>query len=137
MGVYKMSDLNTQYEYTKEIEGLASNIVTEAIQTVEENNGSEFDGFDDTKEAAMDLIHDTYLHETIDGHQWVIYCGYNLDVLKYSDNPDYMIDNLGGESEILASQGLSGLHTALAFWAMYADVQDALESAFTEYENSL
>jgi hypothetical protein len=122
-----MNDLNTQFDYTKEIEGLASNLVAEAMQTVESDNNGELDSFEDAKEAADELINDSLLHETIDGHQWVIYCGYNLDVLKYSDNPDYMIDNLGGESEILASQGLSGLHTALA----------ALESAFTEYEDSL
>ena len=120
-----MSDLNCEFDYTKQIEAIARDLVKEAMEQS-----------DNDRDDAEELINDSLLHETIDGHQWVIYCSYNLSVLQYSRNDDYMIDNLGEESavEALKSGGLSGLHTALAYWAMYADVQEALESAFDEYE---
>ena len=49
-----------------------------------------------------------------------------------------MIDNLGADSaaESLKNNGLRGLHTALAYWAMYADVQEQLESAFDSFEEN-
>ena len=102
-------------EYWKEINNIAETIAEEAM----EQSGN------DTTEA-KEIINDSLLHETIDGHQWVIYYSYNLDVLKHSDNEEYMIDNLGGASEVLDSSGLNGLHSALAYWAMYADVQEII-----------
>ena len=78
-------------------------------------------------EAVEEAINDSILHETIDGHEWIIYYSYNLDILQHSANEDYMIDNLGGASEVLESSGLQGLHQALAYWALYADVQEAIQ----------
>jgi len=37
----------------------------------------------------------------------------------------------------LKEKGLSGLHSALAFWALYADVYDAIDNALDEYEDKL
>ena len=80
-----MSEL-TYNEYWTEIKGIASNLVCEALQSVEIDNNNEPMDFDDKKEQAMDLINDSLLHETIDGHQWVIYYAYNLDVIKIADH---------------------------------------------------
>ena len=120
-----MNDLNTEYEYTKEIGGIAANLVCEAMQ----DN-------DNDREAAEEAINDHLLHETIDGHQWVIYYAYNMPVIQFSNNAEYMVDNFGGEAVEAAVKegGMSGLHTAVAFWAMYADVQEQLDSAFDELE---
>lgn len=114
-------------EYWKELEALAGSIAEEAMSEC-----------DNDLDDAQEMINDRLLHETIDGHQWVIYYAYNLAVLQHSDNTDYMIDNLGTESagEVLAEKGLSGLHTALAFWALYADVQDKLEDALQAIADS-
>lgn len=94
----------THAEYWAEIESIAKEVTAEALEN--------------------DL--DTYevLHEWIDGHQWVIYYSYNLDVLEHCSNMEAMIDNLGNESagQVLAERGLLSLHSALAFWAMYEDV---------------
>jgi len=122
-----MNDLTTEYEYTQEINGIAANLVCEAMQ----DN-------DNDREAAEEAINDHLLHETIDGHQWVIYNGYNMDVMKYSRNEDYYIDNFGDEDagQALKERGLSGLHNVIAFWAMYADVQEQLETAFDELEEA-
>lgn len=124
----------TQSQYWVEIQSLAQSIVIEAADYTDCNTPDTFD-----RDAVLEKIHDTVLHETIDGHQWVIYYAYNLDVLQYSDNTDYMIDNHGVESagEILKDSGLSGLHSALAFWALYADVADHIDSALDEFKNNL
>lgn len=122
-----MSDLNTEFEYNKEITDLAESIVETAY--------NQYDEVTD-RESAEELINDTLLHETIDGHQWVIYYAYNLGVIQYSKNDSYMVDNFGGEAveSAVKEGGMSGLHTAVAFWCMYADVQEELESALDKYE---
>ena len=78
---------------------------------------------DNDRDEAEELINDSLLRETIDGHEWIIYYSYNLDVIQHSDNEDYMIDNFGIDEAgfILKDKGLSGLHSAIAFWALYAD----------------
>ena len=122
----------TRSQYWIEVEALANSIATEAMQSC-----------DNDREGAEEMINDSLLHETIDGHEWIINNAYNLDVIQHSDNTDYYIDEFGSESagEELKNGGLSGLHTAIAFWALYADVQnmiseelDTLEEAIEEEE---
>lgn len=125
----------TKQSYWNEINSLAESIASEAMA---DNNNDRQDAEDD--------INDSRLHETIDEHQWIIYNAYNLDVLKYSDNEDYYIDNFGAEDagHTLKERGIDGLHTAMLFWAMYADVQnlisdklDKIEEAVTEKEETI
>jgi len=115
----------TNTEYWKEIKSIAENIVSETM-----------DETDNDRVAAEDFINDSRLHETIDGHQWIIYYAYSLDVIKHSDNASYYEDNFGGNdiAAVLKDGGIDKLHTAMAFWAMYADVQDYLSDAFDNYE---
>ena len=122
-----MTELRGDNEYWTEIKGIAADLVTEAMEQAEND-----------KDKAEELINDSLLHETIDGHQWVIYYGYNLDVIKYSDNEDYYNDNFGADSlaASLEQGGLDTLHCHIAFWCMYADVQEQLETAFNEFEGS-
>lgn len=118
----------TAQEYWREVNELADSIACEAMQQADNN-----------REQAEELVNDSLLHEMIDGHQWVIYSGYNLDVLQYSDNDEYMVDNFGGDElvHVLKEQGLSGLHNALAFWALYADVQDKISEALDSYQEKI
>jgi len=109
----------TEFEYNKEIRSIAADLVSEAMAEHENDH-----------EAAEEEIHDSRLHETIDGHQWVIYYSYNLDVIKHSNNADYMADNFGFEGY----DDLNTLYCNVAFWCMYADVQDELENAFDWFE---
>ena len=115
----------TPQDYWKEVNALADSIACEAMQQA--NND---------REQAEELVNDYLLHETVYGHQWIIYNGYNLDVLQYSDNDEYMVDNFGGDElvHVLKERGLSGLHNALAFWALYADVQEKISDVLDEYE---
>lgn len=106
----------TNKEYWDEVRSLAYGVCEDA-----------YDGADSAQDYEETLSE--MLFETIDGHQWVIYCAYNLPVLQLSDNAEYMIDNFGEDSvaDSFKRGGLSGLHTALAFWAMYADVQEEIQ----------
>jgi len=54
-------------EYDAEIKSIATNLVGEAMAQT------------DSREDAEEFINDGLLHETIDGHQWVIYYSYNME----------------------------------------------------------
>ena len=116
--------MNSQ-EYWTEVQELAGSIAEEAMDQSEND-----------RDQAEEIINDTLLHETIDGHQWVIYYSYNLDVLKHSDNEDYYDSNFGDESlkASLDQGGINTLHCHMAFWALYADVQDKLSDALDAIE---
>jgi len=111
-------NINTSTEYYGEISSLAEMMTEEVLS---ETIGD--------REAAEEIINDSRLHETIDGHQWVIYYAYNLDVLQYSRNDDYFEENIGGADQVLKDGGISQLHMVMAYWAMYADVQEYLDEA--------
>ncbi len=119
--------MNNQ-EYWDEVNEIADIIAYETMQETDNN-----------RDEAEEIINDTCLHETIDGHQWIIYYGYNLDVIGHSENADYYADIFGGDSlaASLDQAGLDMLHCHIAFWAMYVDVQDRLPTALDEYEEAL
>ncbi len=116
-----------QHEYWNEVNELADTIACEAMQETDNN-----------RDEAQEIIDNVRLHETIDGHQWIIYYGYNLDVIKHSDNEDCYSDNFGSDALVssLEEGGMDTLHCHIAFWAMYADVQDRIQDALDEYEES-
>jgi len=116
-----MSNL-TNTEYWKEIKSITDNLASEAMA---EN--------DNYRDAAEEYINDVALHETIDGHQWVIYYAYNLPVLEHSNNT-YYAEEQGLIGETPLENGLNSFHTMLAFWAMYADVQEYLSDSLDELE---
>ena len=118
----------TSSQYCNEIQSLAVSIAEDAMAYCANN-----------REEAEELINDSLLHETIDGHQWIIYYAYNLDVYQYSRNSDYYIDNFGGDDAafVLKEKGLDGLHQALAFWSLYADVQDKIDEALDGVESNI
>lgn len=105
-------------EYKQEIQDLATMLIEENI---EEAN--------DKGDSILDVIqYDGLDHQVVDGHEWNIYYKYSLDIIKHSDNEDYMIDNLGSESleHSLREGGLDKLHQAIAFYAMLADLNEEL-----------
>ena len=118
----------TSSQYWIEVEALATQIAQDAMVHCDNN-----------REEAEELINDSLMHETIGAHQWVIYNAYHLDVLQYSGNSDRYIDEFGTEDAaiVLKERGLDGLHQALAFWALYADVQEKIEEALDEVESNI
>ena len=98
----------TASDYWSEISSIAENVK----QDVRENEGDVSDA----------------LHEAIDGHQWVIYTGYNLDVLKHCSDESAGIDEgLIDANAALAEGGLSRLTAQLAYCAMERDVYNELD----------
>ena len=63
------------------------------------------------------------LHETLDGHAFVIYTHEARQVVTHSRHPDSMMEQ-GLGSEDMASQDPSGFDTQRAYWAMHADIMD-------------
>ena len=123
-----MENQITSFAYWKEIQASAESLAREAMEQT-----------DGDREAAEYLINDSMLHEYVDGHQWIMYNEYNLDVIKFSDNADYYVDNFGADcaGDELKTNGLSGLHTAIAFWCMYADIADRVSDALDDVESEL
>lgn len=115
----------TSTEYWVEVKSCARTLIEETFEWMDDKSEMTRD---EIREAVMDDINDSKLHELVDGHQWVIYNAYNLDIIQHSNNPDYMTDNFGNDQagHILSSDGLDSLHTAIAFWAFYADISEEL-----------
>lgn len=120
-----MQDI-TQSSYNEEIKDIATNLVDE-LMSENDNDRSE----------AEELAYDR-LHETIDGHQWVIYSAYNDEVLKYSDNDEAYQDCYDNESlgALVAEKGIDGVKPMMAYFAMYQDVSEQLEQAFDDFEEN-
>ena len=94
----------TRQEYQKEVQELAESIKTEC------------------REYGRDVS--DALHETIDGHQWVIYTYFNFQVLQHSENDGYALENFGTDCALTESGALNT--AALAYGALYGDVSEAL-----------
>ena len=96
----------TYQEYREEVCRIAQDVIEEASEYGQD-------------------VHDV-VHETVDGHQWVIYYAYNDDVIKHTSNPDswedcYTAEDIG---ELVLEQGIDGARSTQAFWALYQDVTD-------------
>ncbi len=114
----------TKSEYENEIKELAASIWEEARSQVEDDG--------ETYGSMSDYVHGSTF-EWVDSHQWVIYSAYHRDVIALSKNEDayrdvYSNADLG---QILGEGGLKKVDTIMAFYAMLADVQQAV-SEYTE-----
>ena len=117
----------TAQEYYIEVESFTKSLVLEALQEC-----------DNDSEQALELINDSMLHEWIDSHEWIIYYRFHLPILQHSDNAEYMIDHIYDDASIiLKEKGLSGLHCALAYWAMYGDIMDILQDTIDNVIDSI
>ena len=118
----------TQSSYTQEIKDIAGELVNEAMTE-----------HDNDQDIASDQIHDYMLHETIDGHGWVIYTYKASLVADYSDNYEAYQDVYDNESigDIVSKGGLDAMIPVIAYFAMYQDVSETLEDAFSDYCEAL
>lgn len=107
----------TQHSYIKEVKDLAFDLLAE---TMSDNNND--------REVAMEKIQDCLLHETIDGHEWIIYTYYNQLIVNFSNNDDAYLDVYSSEDlgELIKEKGLDAVVLSRAFYAFHQDVQDAL-----------
>jgi hypothetical protein len=99
----------TRTEYQNEIASIVEDIKDE----IRENGGSMQDR----------------VHESCNGHRWVIYTAYNYDVLANSNNAECGVnDGLVDANEAIKEGGLSKLTAQLACCAMMQDVSEELGS---------
>lgn len=77
---------------------------------------------------------ETWLHETVDGHQYVIYTHLNFRVLQFSDNRDALSDELG--AELLLKDGDVNW-AGMTYMALLADVRDRLGDLDDLFADSL
>ena len=117
-----MNDI-TQQSYTKEITDLAYDIATELLD--------EHDSREEAEEAAYDRI-----HETVDGHEWVIYTYQAGLVPDFSSNYDayrdcYCNEDIGA---IVSEKGLDAVKPVIAYFAMTQDISEQMEQAFDAVE---
>lgn len=97
----------TEKEYYDEVKSLARRVLEETRERGDE-----------------DELYDV-LHETIDGHQWVIYTCYHYQVLQHSDNDGYTLAEWGSDGVV--TNGV--LNTSLlAFGALYGDVSERIST---------
>lgn len=113
-----MTDI-TQQSYNKKIKDLAYDLAHELLE--------EYGDREEAEENAYDRI-----HETVDGHQWVIYTYKAGLVSDLSDNAEAWLDCYDGDSiaNIIKEQGMDGLKPIIAYFAMTQDISEAMKDAF-------
>lgn len=72
-----------------------------------------------------------YIHETVDGCQWVIYTSYARQVMSFTDNEDAAFED---DIDLSGVGSWSELVSRLAYSAMLADVHAALAELPEEEE---
>ena len=112
-----MSEEMTQRDYWNEVTSIAESVTSETFD--EFDKGTQREIMEDNQLDEFREMLQERLHETIDGHQWIIYTSYNYDVMRFSDNEGAAIEDMG--SDVLVKDG--SLNTALiAYCALEADV---------------
>jgi len=125
-----MTEEMTQRTYWNEVTSIAESVTSEAFDEFDKGTQREImenNQLDEWRERLSDM-----LHETIDGHQWIIYTSYNYDVMRFSDNEGYAVSEFGAESVI--DDGAL-IVSAIAFWALHQDVLE--HGAFGVVEEEL
>ena len=100
----------TNKEYWDEVRSLAEHFSDDdpASNGWASEYGEDFDKYD-------------AMHETIDGHQFIIYYSKAADVLRHSDNPTAYEDEIG---ELPKGMTYEQMACPLAYMAMMRDIQD-------------
>jgi len=108
----------TQQEYWNEIRSLA--------EWLSDNRPTELGGGGVTADYGEDADRYDAMHETLDGHEFVIYTHKARQVIVHSDNPDHMIDEMGADA------GGDMFDERRAYWAMQQDIidRDGMEERF-------
>lgn len=81
-----------------------------------------------------DAINDA-IHEWVDGSQWIIYTARARKVLEFSSNDEAGPDSMGWEGFVSGCNGWSDLFTRGAYFAMCADVSEAIHELLTAAEH--
>lgn len=111
-----MSDVRITYqEYWAEVKSIANDVAREVIE-------DDCDAYD-------------RLHEVVDGHRWIVYYCYNMQVLMHCSDANAYFEDFGPIEQV---DDLHDLLCKLAYAALYRDVgarlDDAIEAARKQAE---
>mgnify|MGYP001238457470 CR=1 FL=1 len=108
----------TQQEYWDQIRSLA--------EWLSDNRPAELGGEGVIADYGEDADRYDAMHETLDGHEFVIYTHKARQVIVHSDNPDHMMDEFGPDcfGDMFDERR--------AYWAMMQDIidRDGMEERF-------
>jgi len=107
----------THKEYIHEVKLIAENVHKEVLEEHPEDSHE------------RDELMYERVNEQIDSHMWVVYYSYNLRVIAHTSNQDAYQDIYSDEDlgSIVSEQGFKGLHSTIAYFAMVADVNAAID----------
>lgn len=117
----KVNNMNN-YEYWTEIKECTTDLVNEVIDNLVHFEKVPLD------ELTADLVEEYInyngpINELVDSHPFIIYTYEALKVMEYTDNANYLTDNIG---DIQNGLEWSTIVTQFAYWAMYGDIMDIL-----------
>jgi hypothetical protein len=120
---------NGEYDYLLEKRGNKKNMQNDKVAQEEDNYMADVNSYaedlkDRFKAGDIDEMSDA-VHETVDGSQWIIYYGRNLEVLQNTRHEDNFEEQ---GMELDTSQGWRAILTQIAYWAMVGDLDDALSN---------
>lgn len=85
------------------------------------------EAIEESKDQELDIT--DYIHESVDGSEYIIYYHKNIEVLQYTDNDEALFDNEGSAT---FDSTVSTLQR-IAYWAMLQDCMDALSEQDIDY----
>ena len=112
-----MPEENTYRDYWTQVDNIGAEAVAEAIEN--SNDAQE----------AEDAVYE-FIDQSVDGSYWVIYYHAAAKTLDYTENGDAFFEAGVGGQESWESYG--DVLTALAYWALRADVMDRLPDDWQE-----
>lgn len=112
-----MPEENTYKDYWTQVENIGHEAIFQAIEN--SNDAQE----------AEDAVYE-FIEQSVDGSYWVIYYHAAAKTLEYSDNENAYFEEHDGGQESWQSYG--DVLTALAYWALRADVMDRLPEDWQE-----
>ena len=148
-----MSNQITSKEFWAEVSAIADSVLTEydhgvvddielamsALELVEDAEELEekisnvIEMIDNVDADDLDDVYDK-LHEIIDGHEWVIYCGLAWDVarlMRGDDNACEMFEDLGYPR---SGESLDNLICQFAFCALHSNVAAEMDDAIERWQ---
>lgn len=110
-----MSDSKiTQKEYWDEVSTIAKDMIDEMREQKEDHDWAR-----------------EQVHQTVDGHSWIIYTWAYPYVLIHTRNEDALFDEMGSQE----ASSYSDIMQKMAFYALYTDVMAELEEKLGELDD--
>ncbi len=120
--------IKSECDYLEYVKGTAKDIIEDAIDRLKADSfieNSEYTGSKYMKDLIQECISSNdMVTEHIDSEGIIIYYHGHEIIMEYTDNADYLTENVGLGGGLLTNWAQTREY--FAYWAFYADVMDAL-----------